>query len=72
MDANRGVIVGDGVVLVSDDNGLNWRKLASAPEGLWVAGVTMNSREATVVGQAGTIQVLDLDDNDSKTKAESR
>jgi photosystem II stability/assembly factor-like uncharacterized protein len=72
MDGDRGVIVGDGVVLVSDDRGLNWRKLASAPEDRWLSGVAMKSREATAVGQAGTIQILDLGDNDSKTKAEVR
>jgi photosystem II stability/assembly factor-like uncharacterized protein len=72
MDGDRGIIVGDGVVLASDDGGLNWRKLPSAPEDRWLTGVAIKSRKAIAVGQAGTIQILDLGDNDSKTKAEAR
>jgi photosystem II stability/assembly factor-like uncharacterized protein len=66
MDGDRGVIVGDGVVLASDDGGLNWRKLASIPEDRWLTGVAMKNRQAIAVGRAGTIQVLDLGENFSK------
>jgi photosystem II stability/assembly factor-like uncharacterized protein len=72
LDGNRGVIVGDGVVLASDDSGLNWRKLASAAEDRWLTGVALKSREAIAVGQAGTVQVLDLGDNATKKQAEAR
>jgi photosystem II stability/assembly factor-like uncharacterized protein len=72
IDGDRGVIVGDGVVLASDDGGLNWRKLASVPEDRWLTGVAMKSREAVAVGQAGTIRVFDLGENFSKKQAEAR
>jgi photosystem II stability/assembly factor-like uncharacterized protein len=72
MDGDRGMIVGDGVVLASDDGGLNWRKLASAPEDRWLTGVAMKRREAIAVGQAGTIRVLNLGDNVSKKETEAR
>jgi len=72
MEGDRGVIVGDGAVLASDDGGLNWRKLASAPEDRWLTGVAIKSREAIAVGQSGTIQVLDLGNNVSKKQAEAR
>ncbi len=72
LAGERGIVVGDGVVLVTEDSGLNWRKLPSAPEGLSLTGVTMKSRTAVTVGQAGAIRVLDLGDNDSKPKGGER
>ena len=63
LESERGVIVGDGVVLVSHDGGSSWRRLESASEDRWLAGVAMKSREAVAVGQAGTIRLLDLDKN---------
>ena len=60
FEAERGLIVGEGVVLTSEDAGLSWRKLDLAMEGRWLSGAAMRKGQATVVGQGGTIQVLDL------------
>ncbi|MBI4528589.1 MAG: hypothetical protein HY695_32745 [Deltaproteobacteria bacterium] len=61
LDGHRGVIVGDGVVFRSHDGGSSWGRVESVPEDRWLSGVTMKSREAIAVGQAGAIQMLDLD-----------
>jgi photosystem II stability/assembly factor-like uncharacterized protein len=61
FQAEHGLIVGEGVVLASQDAGSNWRKLESVPEERWLSGVAIKNRQAIVMGQAGTIRVLDLD-----------
>lgn len=58
--AGRGLIVGDDVVLSSEDEGSSWSKLDKGPENHWLSGATVGNRQATVVGQGGTIRVLDL------------
>jgi photosystem II stability/assembly factor-like uncharacterized protein len=60
FDAERGLIVGEDVVLTSEDAGLSWKKLDLAMQGRWLSGAALENGQATIVGQGGTIQVLDL------------
>lgn len=62
FEAERGLIVGEGIAMVSQSNGGNWIRLESMPEGRWLSGVAISKRQAVVVGQAGTIRALDLDE----------
>jgi len=61
LSGERGVIVGDGVVLVSHDGGSSWKSMGSKREDQWLSGVALKSSEAIAVGGAGTIQLLPLD-----------
>ena len=61
FQGERGVLVGDGVILVSGDGGSTWRSSAS-PEDRWLSGAALKSSEAIVVGGAGTIRLLNLDE----------
>lgn len=61
LDGDRGVIVGDGVVFVSNDGGVNWRSMDPNREDRWFAGVILKSSEAIAVGQAGTTRLISLD-----------
>jgi photosystem II stability/assembly factor-like uncharacterized protein len=61
LDDERGVIVGDGIVLVSLDGGLSWRRMESIREDQWLSGVAIKSSEAIAVGKAGATQLLNLD-----------
>lgn len=72
LEGERGVIVGDGVVLVSRDGGASWQTKASAAEEQWLSGVALKSSEAVAVGGAGTMKLLSLDDATSKKGSEAR
>lgn len=61
LSGERGVIVGDGVVLVSHDGGSRWKSTGSNREDQWLSGVALKSGEAIAVGGAGTTQLLALD-----------
>ena len=61
LEDERGVIVGDGIVLVSHDGGSSWRRMESIPEDQWLSGVALKSSEAIAVGRAGTTQLISLD-----------
>lgn len=61
MDNDRGVIVGNGIVLASYDGGSTWKQKESVAQGRWLSGVAVNNQEVIAVGQAGTVQKLDLD-----------
>jgi photosystem II stability/assembly factor-like uncharacterized protein len=61
LSGERGVIVGDGVVLVSPDGGSRWKSTGSNVEDQWLSGVALKSSEAIAVGRAGTTQLLALD-----------
>jgi photosystem II stability/assembly factor-like uncharacterized protein len=60
VDDDRGVIVGDGVILASRDRGANWQSIGSS-EDHWVTAVALKSSEAIAVGRAGTTRLLALD-----------
>jgi photosystem II stability/assembly factor-like uncharacterized protein len=60
IERERGVIVGDGVVLISLDGGSSWKSPRSQPEDQWLSGVVLKSTEAIAVGRAGTIQLFTL------------
>ena len=72
FEAERGLIVGEGVVLASQNEGSSWRKLESVAEERWLSGVAIRNRQAIVVGQAGTIRVLDLDEKIFPREAAAR
>lgn len=72
FEAERGLIVGEGIVLVSQDGGSSWRKLESVPEERWLSGVAIKNRQAVVVGQAGTIRALDLNEKSFRREAAAR
>lgn len=71
LEGDRGVIVGDGVVLVSRDGGSSWQPMGSARTDQWLSGVVLKSSEAIVVGGAGTTQLLVLD-NVKKPETENK
>ena len=60
MDGNRGVIVGNGVVLTTKDGGANWEPVDAFPNNLWLSGVAANGKSAIAVGQAGYIGTVDI------------
>jgi photosystem II stability/assembly factor-like uncharacterized protein len=72
FEAERGLIVGEGVVMASQDNGAIWTRLESMPEERWLSGAAIRNRQAVVVGQAGTIRVFDLKQNKSRQEAVAR
>jgi len=61
FEDQRGIIVGDGVALASNDGGSNWRPLILNGQQQWFTGVALKSSEAIAVGPGGGIQVLALD-----------
>lgn len=61
LEGERGVIVGAGVVLVSEDGGSKWKAARSTPEDQWLSGVALKSSEAIAVGRGGRTQLLVLD-----------
>ena len=62
FEAERGLIVGEGIVMASQNNGASWTRLESTPDERWLSGVAIKNRQAVVVGQAGTIRTLDLNE----------
>lgn len=60
LEGERGVIVGDGIVLTTIDGGSSWKRIGPIPENLWLGGVAMKSRQAIAVGQAGTIRLIEI------------
>jgi photosystem II stability/assembly factor-like uncharacterized protein len=60
MDGERGVVVGDGIVLVSYDGGATWKEVKSEEEDPWLAAVAIKNNEAIAVGQGGTIRAFQL------------
>jgi photosystem II stability/assembly factor-like uncharacterized protein len=61
LDGERGVIIGEGVVLGSGDGGLSWAQLNSGSDGQSFNSVALRGGAAIVVGRAGAIRVFDLD-----------
>jgi photosystem II stability/assembly factor-like uncharacterized protein len=57
----HGVVVGDGVILITGDGGSSWRSSDANLEDAWLSGAALKSSEAIVVGGAGTIRLLNLD-----------
>jgi photosystem II stability/assembly factor-like uncharacterized protein len=72
LEDERGLIVGEGIVMASQDNGASWTRLESTPEKRWLSGAAIKNRQAVVVGQAGTIRVLDLKEKISRREAAAR
>jgi len=72
LDGERGVMVGDGVVLVSHDAGSSWKSIGSKGEAQGFNGVALKSREAIAVGRAGTMQLLSLGNVTSEKGSEAR
>jgi photosystem II stability/assembly factor-like uncharacterized protein len=60
VEDDRGVIVGDGVILASRDRGASWHSIGSS-EDHWLTAVALKSNEAIAVGRAGTTRLLALD-----------
>jgi photosystem II stability/assembly factor-like uncharacterized protein len=57
----RGIAVGDGVVMVSTDAGATWNQLKSFQRNIWLSGVATDGKSTFAVGQAGFIGRLDRD-----------
>jgi len=72
FEDERGLIVGEGIVMASQDNGAIWTRLESMPEGRWLSGAAIKKRQAAVVGQAGTIRALDLNEKSFRREAAAR
>jgi len=72
IEDERGLIVGEGIVMASQDNGAIWTRLESMPEGRWLSGAAIKKRQAAVVGQAGTIRALDLNEKSFRREAAAR
>ena len=69
FEDERGLIVGEGIVMASQDNGAIWTRSESMPEERWLSGVAIKNRQAIVVGQAGAIRVLDLNEKSFRREA---
>jgi len=67
VEDDRGVIVGDQVIFVSRDGGATWKPMGTHSQDHWLTGVALKSSEAIAVGQAGTTQLLGLDNLASDT-----
>jgi photosystem II stability/assembly factor-like uncharacterized protein len=67
LEAERGVIVGDGVILVSHNGGANWNMVGMKREDRWLSGVAIDASNAVIVGKAGTTELLALDEIISET-----
>jgi photosystem II stability/assembly factor-like uncharacterized protein len=65
LEGKHGVMVGDGVVFVSHDQGSNWKPINSNLGDRWLGGVVLKSSEAIIVGQGGLTQVLSSNNIDS-------
>jgi photosystem II stability/assembly factor-like uncharacterized protein len=61
LQAEHGVAVGDGIVLVSRDGGSSWQTSGANTADQRLSGATLKSSEAIVVGAAGAIRLLKLD-----------
>lgn len=72
VEGKWGVIVGEGIVLATQDAGFSWKKLESFPRDRWLSGVSINERRAVVAGQGGTIRALDLADSIVQREAAAR
>lgn len=72
LEGDRGIIVGDGITLLSHDAGSTWRSLRSSSEDQWLSGVILKSSDAIAVGRAGTTQLLSLDEAASEKARETR
>ncbi len=72
LEGERGIVVGDGVVLISRDAGATWKPGDSKPEEPWLGGVALKSSEAIAVGGAGTIQLLAVDKASGEKGKEAR
>jgi photosystem II stability/assembly factor-like uncharacterized protein len=68
LDGERGVIVGDGVVLVSRDGGSSWSPMSSNREDQRLSGVILQNNKAIAVGRAGMTQILSVDNVASEKK----
>jgi photosystem II stability/assembly factor-like uncharacterized protein len=60
----RGVIVGKGVILKTNNSGSAWVRMESPAANFWLSGVAINEETAIAVGQAGTIQSIRLNETD--------
>lgn len=72
FEDERGLIVGEGIVMASQDNGAIWTRLKSMPEERWLSGAAIRNRQAIIVGQGGTIRVLDLNEEILRRGAAAR
>ena len=61
LSGKRGVIVGDGVAWKTNDGGLYWAQSKSFPQHLWFSGIAIRGNKASVLGQAGTLLLFDLE-----------
>ncbi len=72
LEGERGVMVGDGVVLVSHDGGSSWKSMGSSQEEQGFNSVALKSSEAIAVGQAGTIRLLPIDNVTTEKERQAR
>ena len=72
LDGERGVIVGDGVALVSHDGGSSWKSMGVGGEEQWLNSVALKSSEAIAVGRAGTIRLLPIDNVTTEKERQAR
>ncbi len=72
LEGQRGIIVGDGVALASNDGGSNWRPMILKGEEQWFSGVALKSSEAIAVGRGGGTQLLPLDKLPSQKESQTR
>jgi photosystem II stability/assembly factor-like uncharacterized protein len=71
FDGERGMIVGDGVMLASRDAGSTWRQLESKPTDPWFSGANLNGNNALLVGGAGTTRLLALEKAKPQTESKA-
>jgi photosystem II stability/assembly factor-like uncharacterized protein len=69
LNDKRGVIVGQGTILKTSDNGLDWVYVESSPQNIRFSGVAITDGTALAVGQSGRIHKVDLNESDGMPQA---
>ena len=58
--ARNVVVVGAGIVLISNDDGAHWTRVDSIRSDIWFSGVAIGGARAHVVGQFGTLEAVNI------------
>jgi photosystem II stability/assembly factor-like uncharacterized protein len=63
LDGENEVIVGQGAILKRRERGAGWAYVKSSPHNVWYSGVAITNGNALAVGQAGSIQAINLNES---------
>jgi photosystem II stability/assembly factor-like uncharacterized protein len=63
LEGSRGIVAGNGVVFLTDDDGSTWRPMKSAPENVALSAIATLGDGAVAVGPAPTILPIEFDNH---------